>query len=149
MNENVIEVAACEEGVLSVLKHLRDGNIDEAVAGFAKSFRFNDRALGLEFTDKDRLREFFQKERELYPDASFQTRKILATGEHVVVEWLMEYSLNEPFYGNVSRKVHVSVHGVSIVRTRDRKVIEWSDYYDGLASRRTALTSYFTDWIEY
>jgi ketosteroid isomerase-like protein len=36
-----------------------------------------------------------------------------------------------------------------VVRMRDGKVTEWSDYYDGLASRRTALASYFTDWIEY
>ena len=25
---------------------------------------------------------------------------------------------------------------------------DWADYYDGLVSRRTALASYFTDWVE-
>jgi len=47
-----------------------------------------------------------------------------------------------------SRKVTGSVHGVSIVRIENGKITRWSDYYDGLASRRTALASYFTEWVE-
>jgi hypothetical protein len=39
----------------------------------------------------------------------------------------------------------VSVHGVSIVHIDNGKVVDWSDYYDKLTSRRAALASYFTE----
>jgi steroid delta-isomerase-like uncharacterized protein len=149
MNKGLIEVVGCEETVLNTLRQLKDGNIEDALAEFAETFSFNDRALGLDFTDKEQLREFFRKERELYPDSSCQITRIVAAGEYVVAEWLMEYSIKEPFYGNIVRDVPVSVQGVSIVRSADGKITEWRDYYDGLVSRRSALTSYFTDWIEY
>src|SRR5258708_4672426 len=54
----------------------------------------------------------------------------------------------EPFYGGLSRKVPVSLHGASIVRIDHGKIIDWSDYYDGLTSRRTALASYFTESVD-
>lgn len=72
MNQHLIELAACDETVLSPLTRLKNGTVEDAVADFAESFRFTDRGLGLEFTDRERLRDFFQKERELYPGLSFQ-----------------------------------------------------------------------------
>ena len=39
----------------------------------AAGVRYKDHGVGLEFTDKERLTEFFQKTRELYPDYSLQT----------------------------------------------------------------------------
>jgi hypothetical protein len=146
--KSVIETAANEKRVLNVLRHLRDGSIENAVDEFAEEFRFNDRALGLEFGDKDQLREFFQKERALYPDSLFQTRSVIATDKYVVTEWLMEYTIKEVFYGNMMRDVPISVQGVSIVRTGESGITEWSDYYDGLVSRRSALASHFTEWID-
>lgn len=131
------------------LTRLHNGNAEDAVADFAENFCFNDRGLGLEFTDKERLHEFFQKERELYPDSSFRTKNTLVAEDYVIAEWLLEYTVKEPFYGNALRNVLVSQHGASVIRTSNGKIIEWSDYYDGLTSRRAALTSYFTDWIEY
>jgi hypothetical protein len=56
--------------------------------------------------------------------------------------------LTEPFFGGLSRKVPISLHGASMVRIEDGRVKEWSDYYDGLKSRRTALADYFTEWVE-
>ena len=50
----------------SVLAALSDGRISEAVAQFDEPFEFNDHALTLEFTQKTRLTEFFQKSRELF-----------------------------------------------------------------------------------
>jgi hypothetical protein len=32
---------------------------------------------------------------------------------------------------------------------KDGRVTKWSDYYDQLASRRSALAEIFTEWIEY
>jgi hypothetical protein len=42
----------------------------------------------------------------------------------------------------------ISLHGASIVCIDNGKITDWSDYYDGLTSRRTALASYFTEWVE-
>ena len=148
MSKHSIELVVGEENVSRRLTRLRNGNIEDAIADFAETFSFNDRGLGLEFSDKERLREFFRKERELYPGSSFEISQILEADDHAVAEWLLEYSVKEPLYGNVLRKVLVSLRGVSVVRTKKGKVTEWSDYYDGLTSRRTALASYFTDWVE-
>jgi hypothetical protein len=40
------------------------------------------------------------------------------------------------------------LHGASIIRIENGKVSEWSDYYDGLTSRRTALAAQFEEWVE-
>jgi hypothetical protein len=42
-----------------------------------------------------------------------------------------------------------SQRGTSIVGIEDGKIIHWSDYYDGLKSRRQSLAACFTEWIEY
>jgi len=148
MIESLAEMATRDEGVVNALTRLKNGKIEDAVAEFAENFCFNDRGLGLEFTDRVQLREFFQKERELYPGSSFRTKKTFVAEDHVIAEWLLEYTLKEPFYGNTLRDVPVSLHGVSVVRTSKGKITGWTDYYDGLIARRTALTSCFTDWVE-
>ena len=148
MNEILIGKAASEGVVLTVLTDLKNGKIDEAIAGFAEEFRFNDHGIGLEFKDKERLAEFFHKTRELYPDSVLLTDTIFVSEDHVITEWTLQATLTEPFYGQLTRKVRVSLRGVSIVRTENGKITDWSDYYDGLTSRRTALASYFTEWVE-
>jgi len=148
MNEILIGKAASEGVVLTVLTDLKNGKIDEAIAGFAEEFRFNDHGIGLEFKDKERLAEFFHKTRELYPDSVLLTDTIFVGEDHVITEWTLQATLTEPFYGQLTRKVRVSLRGVSIVRTENGKITDWSDYYDGLTSRRTALASYFTEWVE-
>jgi steroid delta-isomerase-like uncharacterized protein len=136
------------EVALGVLALLRDGKINEATTHFAKTFQFNDRGLGLEFTDRKRLAEFFQKTRELYPDSSLQTERILASGDYVVIEWTLNTVLTEPFYGGLTRKVSVSLPAASIVQVENGKITDWTDYYDGLTARRTALAAYFVEWAE-
>ena len=130
------------------LTDLRNGRAEDAIADFAENFRFNDMGIGLEFSDRGRLREFFEKERALYPGYSFRTKKTLVAGDHVVAEWLLEYTIKEAFYGNTFRDAPVSLHGISVIRTRRGAIIEWSDYYDGLTSRRSILAAYFKEWIE-
>jgi ketosteroid isomerase-like protein len=141
------ETAIQSEVVLTVLMHLKDGKIHEATACFAEKFEFNDRGIGLEFKDRERLAEFFQKINELYPDSSLQTDRILVSGDYVVIEWTLRATLTEPFYGGRSRKVPISQHGASIVRIENEKITDWTDYYDGLASRRTALAAHFEEWV--
>lgn len=148
MSEISTRMASPEGVVLTVLTHLRNGKIDDAIARFAEEFRFRDHGIGLEFKDKERLTEFFQKTRELYPDCLLQTDTIFVSGDHMITEWTLQATLTEPFYGGLSRRVPVSLHGTSIVRTDNGKITDWADYYDGLTSRRTALASYFTEWVE-
>jgi len=141
-------MAASEGVVLTVLTDLKNGKIEDAIARFAEEFRFKDHGIGLEFKDKERLGEFFQKARELYPNSFLQTDTILVSGDHVITEWTLQATWPEPFYGQLSREVRVSLHGISVVRTENARITEWSDYYDGLTSRRTALAAYFTEWVE-
>ena len=148
MSEIPIGVAALEEVVLTVLTHLNNGEIDDAIARFAQEFTFKDHGIGLEFKDRERLREFFQKTRELYPGSFLQTDSILASGDHVITEWTLQTTLTEPFHSGLSRKVPVLLQGTSLVRTDNGKITDWADYYDGLNSRRTALASYFKEWVE-
>ena len=148
MSESAFETGTSEQVVLPVLTRLDNGNIDDAIARFAEEFTFKDRGIGLEFKDKGRLTDFFQKTREYFPDSSLQVDSILMSLDHVVSEWTLHTSVTEPFYGALSRKVQILLHGVSVVRTKNGEITEWSDYYDGLTSRRTALAAYFTDWGE-
>ena len=148
MSEIAIGKGPLGSAVLTVLTHLKNGEIGDAIDCFAEEFRFKDHGIGLEFSEKERLAEFFQKTRGLYPDSSLQTDTTLASGDYVISEWTLRTALAEHFYGGASRKVTGSVHGVSIVRIENGKITRWSDYYDGLASRRTALASYFTEWVE-
>jgi hypothetical protein len=117
--------------------HLKSGQIKDAIACFAEEFQFNDWAIGLEFQDKQRLAEFFQKIRDLYP-ASLETDRILPSADHVIIEWTLRALLAESFYSGLSRRVPISVHGATIARVEYGHVKNWSDYYDGLASRRTS-----------
>jgi len=147
MSEIPIGVAALEDVVLTVLTHLNNGEIDDVMARFAEEFTFKDHGIGLEFKDRERLAEFFQKAQELYPDSLRQTNTIFVNGDHVITEWTLRATLTEPFYG-LLRKVPVSLHGTSIVRIDDGRITDWADYYDGLTSRRTAAASHFTEWVE-
>jgi steroid delta-isomerase-like uncharacterized protein len=148
MSEIAIGNGVSESVVLTALRYLKNGKVDDAIACFAEEFRFKDHGIGLEFKDKERLAKFLHKARELYPDSLLLTDTIFVSGDDVITEWTLQATLTEPFYAGLSRKVRVSVQGASIVRTDNGKITHWSDYYDGLASRRTALASYFTEWVE-
>jgi len=97
---------------------MKNGKIEEALAGFAEQFRFKDHGIGLEFKDKERLGEFFQKARELYPDSFLHTDTIFVSGSRVITEWTFQFTLTEPFYGGLKRTVKVSVHGVQSFGSR-------------------------------
>jgi len=100
VGETLIPKSTSEGVVLTVLSQLNNGKIEEALAGFAEEFQFKDHGIGLEFKDKDRLAEFFYKTRELYPDSFFQTNTIFVSGNRVITEWTLRFSLTEPFYGD-------------------------------------------------
>ena len=137
------------EIVLAVISHVNGGNIEDAVALFADQFSFKDHGIRLEFNTIDRLAEFFRKARELYPDSLLQTERILVSGSNALTEWTLQATFVEPAFGNCKWKVPLSLRGASVVRTENGSITSWSDYYDGLISRRTAFAAYFTEWVEY
>jgi steroid delta-isomerase-like uncharacterized protein len=146
----LVGMEALEGVVLTVLEHVRNGKIEDAIACFAEGFSFKDHGVDLEFNNKERLAEFFRKARELYPDSLLQTDAIFVSGDRVIIEWTLQGNVTEPcYYAGASLTFPVSVHGVSIVLIDHGKVADWSDYYDKLTSRRSALASYFTEWVEF
>ena len=148
MSEIAIEITAPEAIAQTVLAHLKNGKIEDAIACFAEKFTFKDHGMGFEFTDKERLTEFFWKTRELYPDSFLETETVFVSWDHVIMEWTLHNMVTEPFFGGLSRTVQVSVPGVSIVRAENGKITDWADYYDGRTSRRTALAAHFEEWVE-
>ena len=126
MSEIQMEIAAQGGVVWTVLMQLKNGKISDATACFAEKFEFKNRGIGLEFKNRERLAEFFQKTRELYPHSSRQTDTIFVSGDHVITEWTLETTITEPFYGGLSRKVPVSLHGASIIRIDNGKITHWS-----------------------
>ncbi len=132
--------------VVSVLAELRRGHVREAVNGFAEAFTFQDRGIGFQCTAKERLTEYFEKARELYPDSALEPGAMVSSGNDVTLEWILKFS--EPLFSGQIRTVPVLLYGASIVRTGNGRVTRWCDYYNGLGARRTALSSYFTEWVE-
>src|SRR5215475_35325 len=148
VGEAQIAKSASEGVVLTVLSQLKNGKIEEALAGFAEEFQFKDHGIGLEFKNKERLGEFFEKTRELYPDYFLQTDTIFVSGNRAITEWTLRFTLTEPFFGGLKRNLKVSVQGVSIVQIENGNIVAWADYCDGLTSRRTAVGAHFEEWVE-
>jgi len=151
INDDIVtfEVIAPNGIVQSVMTALNEGNISTAVDQFDDHFKFTDHALALEFTEKERFVEFFQKSRELFPDALVDIDSMFQCGDHVIAEWNLTATQKVAYYGSTSMREPISFRGVSIVRIEYGKIIRWSDYYDGAKSRRINLAAFFTEWIDY
>ena len=136
-------------GVLqSVFTALNQRNTSKAVNQFAEDFAFNDCALKLEFKDKGRLTEFFNKAREFFPDTKVQVVSVFECGDYATAEWKLTGTQPEQF-GTMSYRFPVAVHGSTVAETRSGRIIRWSDYYDYVSSRRMRLGAFFEEWIEY
>lgn len=132
----------------SAFAALSEGRISELVEHFDEPFIFKDHALTLEFTEKTRLTDYFQKARELFPDSRLQVVSIKESGNHAIAEWKLTATQTVPC-GSMSYRFPVSLHGATIACVENERIVEWSDYYDQSSSRRTSLAAFFTDWIEY
>ncbi|HEX3628012.1 MAG TPA: nuclear transport factor 2 family protein [Verrucomicrobiae bacterium] len=132
----------------TVVTALNEGKVCEAVDQFADQFKFTDHALGLEFVEKQRLNEFFRKSHELFPGAEVVVEEIFECEDTFIFTWKLKAQQREPFFGGLSRLVPISLPGASVLRVYDEKIIQWSDYYDQLESRRTGLAAFFHEWIE-
>jgi len=132
----------------SALAAMNEGRFSEVVQRFDDGFSFNDHALNLEFTNKERLTEFLEKSRELFPDTTLEVVSLFETGDHAIAQWRLTATQTEP-YGANSYRVPVSVFGVTIVCVENERIVEWSEYYDENTSRRVGLAALFTEWIDY
>ena len=134
--------------LLSVVAALSGGKISEAVGAFSDQFTFTDNALGLAFNDKNRLTEFFQKSRELFPDTEVVVTSTFESGDHVIAEWKLTATEVVPYFGSTNYRRPFSLPGVSVVEVKDGRIINWLDYYDLPTSRRMRLGAFFEEWIE-
>ena len=130
------------------LAALSEGKISEVVDQFDDHFTFVDHALTLEFADKGRLTEFFQKARELFPDSVLEVVSVFECGDHAIAEWRVSATQTAP-YGSISYRFPILLPGSTIVRIRDGRIATWADYYDQNTSRRVSLAAFFTEWVEY
>jgi ketosteroid isomerase-like protein len=134
----------------SALVALNRGKFSEVAQYFDTDgcFTFSDHALSLEFTDKARLTEFFEKSSELFPDTRLEVISLFEDGEQAVAQWKVSATQIAP-YGSISYRFPIFLFGVTIVRVEKGKITQWSDYYDQTSSRRMSLGAFFTDWFEY
>ena len=130
------------------LHALVEGDIDKALGQFGDQFTFTDHSLGLEFTEKDRLREYFVKTGELFPESERTDHTVLSHGDVIVSEWTLAATLSEPFLNGSFRRLKIEAHGVSVVRVSEGRIVEWSEYYDQIRSGFYRLAGQFTDWVE-
>jgi SnoaL-like domain len=132
----------------SVLAALNQRNISRAVDQFADDFTFNDYALDLQFRDKGRLTEFFQKACELFPDIVVELVSTFECGDYAMAEWRLTATQIEQFESR-SYRFPIVLRGSTIVQIENGRVAHWSDFYDQLTSRRGPLKAFFEEWIEY
>jgi steroid delta-isomerase-like uncharacterized protein len=132
-----------------VLTSLNQGDVSAAIAQFADEFIFHDYALDLEFTQKGRLAEFFQKSRELFPDTVVEVVSTFECGEYAIAEWKLTATETAAPYGSLRVRLPISLSGASVAQIENGSITRWSDYYDQITSRRISLAAFFTEWIEY
>src|SRR5262249_8253883 len=119
----------------SMLAFLSEGRTRDFVAGFQSSFEFTDHALDLQFSEHQKLIEFLEKSRELFPDMALEVVSVLQSGDTAVAEWTLTAtqpisagSMNPLTLGMYRPSILLS--GVSIALFSGGKVTRWSDYYD-------------------
>ena len=147
-NGEFIRVNSPLQVLQSALTALREGRPSEAVEHFDDDFAFSDQALALEFRDKRRLTEFFEKTRELFPDTTLEVVSLFESGDHAITEWKLTGTQTVP-YGSIGWRVPISLFGSTIIHVENGRIVRWSEYYDQSSSRRVSLASFFTDWVEY
>ena len=132
--------------VQTALSALNDGRIAEAIALFDDRFTFEDHALGLEITDKRLLAEYFERVKELTPDALVELVSLGDSDDLVVAEWKLTATQNVVYWRQL--RMPIVVRGISSILIENGKITRWSDYYVGARARRASLAASFVDWVE-
>ena len=128
----------------SALAALSEGRVSEIVEQFADRFTFNDHGLGLEFTDKTRLTEFFEKSRELFPDTTLEIGCLFEGGDHAIAEWRLS-ATESVSLSSISRRIPFSLEGSTIISVANGRIVRWSEYYDQSSSLPISLGAFFTE----
>ena len=110
----------------SALDALSEGKLSEAMKHFDEDgcFRFIDHALTLEFTDRPRLTEFFEKSRALFPDTALEIVSVFGDGDHAIAQWKLAATQNVP-YGSISYRFPISLFGATVVHVEKGKIVQW------------------------
>jgi hypothetical protein len=147
--DSSLDRAASSLDVLqSVFTALNQRNISKAVDQFTDDFAFNDYALDLEFRDKKGLTEFWQKKCELFPDTAVELVATFECGDYVIAEWKLTGAQIQQV-GSRSYRFPIALRGSTIVQIANGRIVDWSDYYDQLKSRRSLLKAFFEELIDY
>jgi steroid delta-isomerase-like uncharacterized protein len=150
MGDFLVTAQKARIGILkSMLTFYNEGRVADFVDEFDADFTFTDHALDLQFSEKDRLTEFLQKSRELFPDSVIEVRSAFESDDAAMAEWKLTATETASFSGSTKLRLPISFSGVTLVQFHKNKITHWSDYYDQLTSRRVALAAAFADWIEY
>ena len=133
-----IGVAASEEVVLSVVTHLKNGKIEDALAGFAEEFRFKDHGIGLDWSLRKRALG------EILPQDTGALPRFFAADGHNFREWrCRDHRMDTSSYVDRAflRRTHTkgSSHGTRGLHRADR---QREDYRLGGLLRRTDLTAH-------
>jgi ketosteroid isomerase-like protein len=138
---------ASQQILMSALAALSEGRVSEIVEQFADRFTFNDHAFRLEFTDKTRLTEFFEKSREVFPDTTLEIVSLFESGERAIAEWRLSATESVPL-GSVSHRIPISFQGSTIIRVENGRIVQWSEYYDQGSYLPIRLGAFFTEWTK-
>lgn len=146
VSNSASQSCATPERILKIaLTALKRADFGEVVKQFNDDFSFIDHALKLEFKDKGRLIDFFAKTNELFPDSERTDDVILNGAAYAISQWTLTATKLEPFMGQRILRIPIRAEGVSVVKTTDGRISQWSEYYDQIRSRRYNLTPWFTD----
>jgi steroid delta-isomerase-like uncharacterized protein len=140
--------ASSIEVVQQLFLALNEKQIEIAVGLFEEEFVLRDSGLNLEFRDKPRLAEFFQKQRDLFPEVLYELQTAHAITGVVVLEWTLRGFVHSGSYGHYVHKSRMEASGVTVVECNHEKITRWTDYYDSRASMRTPLVTYFAEYSE-
>ena len=123
-NTSIIRTRTPREVLKSMLVSLSEGNIAEFLQEFDDHFTFTDHALSLEFTHKERLFEFLQRSRELFPDTMIEVGSTFEHRDHAIAEWRLVATENVS-YGSMKFRLPISLSGVSVVQIGNEGIIRW------------------------
>ena len=123
-----LQVMTPDRVLRAFLTAWRRANVVEAADLFDDRFVFIDHALGLEFSDRQRLVEFLKKTYEYFPDTARADQTILQSEDCIISEWTLTATLAEPYFGERMRRVPIRVQGISVVRIKNGKIIWYSSH---------------------
>ena len=89
---------------------------------YAQDFLFEDIPSGIRITEKDSLREYFERLFAL-PKVSFSVSKVFEANNFAVMEWIWSGE-------QISTQETYRIKGISVLELREEKVVRETIYFD-------------------